>query len=192
MEFVRPGPERDAMRQRMFQQMGRMHAELRRGPPFDSSPSPRRTWERWLWVSRTGSGNENEFQMVSLIHGRTFDEEGPVVTTRTRRDIPSRRIRGVDPELESMLDDERKRIFNHTGVDIPDPIDPGIREAVTIQIDGLTAPGDARSGFHLGNQTGRSTSIGKPAGRPDHFHCWSESVVEGRSDWVRDRSISVR
>ncbi len=119
-----------APREDMRERMGQMMDELRAGPPFDvfslAAPSLR---PRVL--AETGKSN-NGWHLVSLFYGKSTSATGPTVAVRSAMQW---RVGPHEPRLADALDDERDRLFDHAGLDEPDPSDPPVRDHARIALD---------------------------------------------------------
>lgn len=105
--------------------------ELRDAPPFDVVGLVSPQLEP-LSLAESGRGG-NGWNLISLHYGESLSSTGPAVCVRT---AVQRQDGHVEPDLSELIADERNRLFDHAGIDEPDPIDDPIDDLRTLEIDG--------------------------------------------------------
>ncbi|GBD85782.1 hypothetical protein BMS3Abin02_02203 [bacterium BMS3Abin02] len=127
MESLPPDPEHEAFVEQARQRMRRQRDELLTLPAFPVFEllTPELS-ARALAESHRANG---EWVSISLVYGDAVASEGPWVGVTTSV--------GESPGLAEVLADERDRLFDHAGVNEPDPERVDELAAVVLIVDGV-------------------------------------------------------
>jgi hypothetical protein len=90
------------------------------------------------FLAEAGSSND-QWHAVCLFYGDGTRAGGPSISVRS---AIQRRSGAVEPDLVDLLAKERNRIFDHAGIDEPDPTAMPRRQATTLRIGDTAYPFD--------------------------------------------------
>jgi hypothetical protein len=100
-------------------ELRQMKRQLRAGPSFPVYEA--RQPHLGAGALADAEGSDAGVDVVGLVWGDTSSESGPMLQVRTPR-MPTGGHGGlVEPDLDEVLADERDRLYDHAGVDEPEP-----------------------------------------------------------------------